>query len=76
MTIKYVTLPMSGSPEDNLLKNVRSSIAEYEREKIRIRTQRGIREKIERGLIVGKGFAPYGYRFTRDPIRPRGRAGA
>lgn len=67
VTIRYVTLPTSGSPEDNLLKNVRSSIAEYEREKIRIRTQRGIREKIERGLIVGKGFPPYGYRYTRDP---------
>jgi site-specific DNA recombinase len=66
VAIKYVTLPMSGSPEDNLLKNVRSSIAEYEREKIRIRTQRGIREKIERGLIVGKGFPPFGYQFTRD----------
>jgi site-specific DNA recombinase len=66
VTIKYVTLPTSGSPEDNLLKNVRSSIAEYEREKIRIRTQRGIREKIERGLIVGKGFPPFGYQFTRD----------
>jgi site-specific DNA recombinase len=66
VTIRYVTLPTSGSPEDNLLKNVRSSIAEYEREKIRIRTQRGIREKIERGLIVGKGFPPFGYRFTRD----------
>jgi site-specific DNA recombinase len=66
VTIRYVTLPMSGSPEDNLLKNVRSSIAEYEREKIRMRTTRGIREKIERGLIVGKGFPPFGYRFTRD----------
>ena len=37
VAIRYVTLPTSGSPEDNLLKNVRSSIAEYEREKIRIR---------------------------------------
>jgi len=33
VTIRYVTLPTSGSAEDNLLKNVRSSIAEYEREK-------------------------------------------
>jgi site-specific DNA recombinase len=66
VTIRYVTLRAGDSAEDRLLKNVRSSIAEYEREKIALRTSRGRRAKAERGLIVGTGRAPYGYRYTRD----------
>jgi site-specific DNA recombinase len=64
--IAYVSLPLNGTPEDNLLKNVRSSISEYEREKIRIRTQRGLREKRERGLVIGGGVCPFGYTYTHD----------
>jgi site-specific DNA recombinase len=66
VTIRYVTLRLGESAEDQLLKNVRSSIAEYERSKIALRTSRGRRAKAERGMIVGNGWAPYGYRFARD----------
>jgi len=66
VTIRYVTLRIGESAEDQLLKNVRSSIAEYERSKIALRTSRGRRAKAERGMIVGNGWAPYGYRFARD----------
>src|SRR4051812_5361930 len=66
ITIRYVTLRIGESAEDQLLKNVRSSIAEYERSKIALRTSRGRRAKAERGQIVGNGWAPYGYRFARD----------
>ena len=64
--IQYVTLRVGESAEDQLLKNVRSSIAEYERSKIALRTSRGRRAKAEKGMIVGNGWAPYGYRFARD----------
>ena len=64
--IQYVTLRLGESAEDQLLKNVRSSIAEYERSKIALRTSRGRRAKAEKGMIVGNGWAPYGYRFARD----------
>ena len=66
VAIRYVTLRNGESAEDQLLKNVRSSIAEYERSKIALRTSRGRRAKAERGMIVGNGWAPYGYRFARD----------
>jgi site-specific DNA recombinase len=65
VTIHYVTLRVDNSPEGRLLKNMRGSIAEYEREKILMRTLRGRREKAERGLVVGVGRAPYGYRYIR-----------
>src|SRR5262249_29524205 len=66
VAIRYVTLRLGDSAEDQLLKNVRSSIAEYERGKIALRTSRGRRAKAESGQVVGNGWAPYGYRFTRD----------
>jgi site-specific DNA recombinase len=70
VTIQYVGLRLGDSAEDRLLKNVRASIAEYEREKIRMRTSRGRREKAERGLVVGIGQAPYGYRYVHE-VDPR-----
>ena len=66
VTIQYVNLPLRDTAEDRLLKNVRGSIAEYEREKIMARSVRGKREKAERGKVVGGSAAPYGYRFIRD----------
>jgi site-specific DNA recombinase len=66
VTIQYVGLRLGDSPEDRLLKNVRASISEYEREKIRMRTARGRREKAERGQVVGTGPAPYGYCYIRN----------
>src|SRR4051812_45935892 len=74
ITIRYVTLRIGESAEDQLLKNVRSSIAEYERAKIALRTSRGRRAKAERGLIVGNGWAPYGYQFSRELDPKSGRS--
>lgn len=62
--IQYCTLRGGDSAEDRLLKNVRSSIAEYEREKIALRTARGRRAKAEQGIVVGNGIPPLGYRYT------------
>lgn len=68
VTIRYVTLRLGDTAEDNLLKNVRSSIAEYERAKIALRTSRGRRAKAQHGMIVGNGWAPCGYRFVREAV--------
>jgi site-specific DNA recombinase len=66
VTIRYATLRLGDSDEDRLLKNMRASIAEYERAKIALRTTRGRRAKAEQGMIVGNGWAPYGYRFVYE----------
>src|SRR5262249_25074904 len=57
VTLRYCTLRLGDTAEDRLLKNMRSSIAEYEREKIALRTSRGRRAKAERGEYVGAGAA-------------------
>jgi len=62
----YIAVPLEDTPEGRLLKNQLYPFAEYEREKIGMRTMRGKREKIERGLVVGQRPAPYGLRFVRD----------
>jgi site-specific DNA recombinase len=64
--VEFVTTPREDTPEGRLLLNVKGIIAEYEREKIRERTQRGKREKARRGLVVAS--FPYGYRL--DPAAP------
>jgi len=64
VSIHYATMRIEDSAEGRLLKNVRASVSEYEREKIKLRTLRGRREKAERGLVVGCGPAPYGYRYV------------
>jgi site-specific DNA recombinase len=66
VTVQYVNLRLGETPEDGLLKNMRASIAEYERERIKIRTQTGKREKAERGLVMGGHIVSYGYRWVRD----------
>lgn len=64
VAIHYAAPRIEGFAEGRLLKNVRASISEYERERITLRTLRGRREKAERGLVVGCGVAPYGYRYV------------
>jgi site-specific DNA recombinase len=75
VAIRYCTLRLGDTAEDRLLKNMRASISEYEREKIALRTSRGKRAKAERGEYVGVGAAPYGYRMVRqvDPRTQRAR---
>jgi len=64
--VVYIRMPLEDSPEGNLLKNQLHAFAEYEREKFRMRAARGKREKAERGLVVGTGVAPFGYRYVLD----------
>lgn len=69
--IEYVLGEYPDTPEGTLMKNVRATIAEYEREKIRERIVRGRRLKVKAGnVIIPNGQAPFGYRLvTKDKKR-------
>ena len=62
----YQRVPTDDTPEGNLLKHQLLSFAEYEREKIRLRTTMGRRTKAQTGKVVGNGVAPYGHRFVME----------
>jgi DNA invertase Pin-like site-specific DNA recombinase len=64
--VVYQRVPLDDSPEGRLLKNQLFSFAEFEREKIALRTMMGRRRKAQTGMVVGVGPAPYGFRFTYD----------
>ena len=62
--IEYVLGAYPDTPEGNLMKNVRASVAEYERLKISERMVRGRRNKVRAGNVLPHGRPPYGYRLT------------
>jgi site-specific DNA recombinase len=47
------------------MKNVRATVAEFERLKIVERNTRGRRQKVEAGSVMTHGQAPYGYRLGK-----------
>ncbi len=55
----------SDSPEDELLRQFRGVIAEYERAQIAERTRRGKLHRARQGAHSVLGTAPYGYRLVR-----------
>src|SRR5205823_6174507 len=65
VAIEWASGPRGNTVESRLLDNVRGVIAEYEREKIRERTDRGRREKARRGFFITSRY-PYGYRADTD----------
>src|SRR5439155_6889666 len=64
--VEFLTTPAEDTAEGRLLLNVSGVVAEFEREKIKERTQRGKREKARRGLIV----ASYPFGYKPDPAQP------
>jgi len=62
--IEYVLGAYPDAPEGNLMKNVRASVAEYERLKISERMVRGRRNKVKPGNLLPHGRPPYGYRLA------------
>ncbi|MBD3314139.1 hypothetical protein GF345_06870 [Candidatus Woesearchaeota archaeon] len=65
--IEYVLGEYPDTPEGNLMKHVRATIAEFEREKIVERNTRGRRDMVRRGQIMLHGNeAPYGYQLSDD----------
>lgn len=53
------------SPEGRLFFNLKGALAEYEREKIKERTSRGMRRKALSGKVP-KGARPYGYDYDSE----------
>ena len=67
VAIEYVLGEYPDTPKGSLLKNVRASIAEFERLKIIERSTRGRRLRVETGSVLVFQHPPYGYRAIRDP---------
>lgn len=61
--LEFVTTPAATNPESKMFLQLKGIFAEYEREKIRERTQRGRKEKARQGFFNG-GRIPYGYRYV------------
>lgn len=64
--IEYVIGDYADSPEGNLMKHVRAVVAEYEREKIKERIQRGKRLKVKAGsVMLAVKRPPFGYKTIK-----------
>ncbi len=62
--VVYTRVPFDDTAEGRMMKRSLFNYAEYEREKIGIRSMMGRTEKATLGMVVGGGPPPYGYRFT------------
>jgi site-specific DNA recombinase len=60
------------TPEDELLRQVRGVIAEYERAQIRERTRRGKLHRARTGHQAVLSCAPYGYRYVKKTEHSEG----
>jgi site-specific DNA recombinase len=71
--VEFLERPMSQDPHDQLVLQIRSAVAEYERTLIAERMRRGRQMKLRAGLLLPWTTTPYGYRVA--PERPRDPAG-
>ncbi len=71
--VEFIDQPMSNTPHDQLLVQIRGAVAEYERSVIAERMRRGRLQKYQAGSLLPWTHPPYGYRV--DPARPRDPAG-
>lgn len=60
--IEYALAEYPDTPEGRLSKHIRATIAEYEREKIMERMNRGRYLTVKAGNVITHGLGPYGYR--------------
>jgi site-specific DNA recombinase len=65
-TIHYVQGGPPDTREGRLVRQVEGIVAEMEHEKIVERTNRGRREKLKAGKVIGNGKPPFGYLYSRD----------
>jgi site-specific DNA recombinase len=71
--VEYLERPMSHDPHDQLVLQIRSAVAEYERTLITDRMRRGRLMKLQAGALLPWTHPAYGYRV--DPDHPRDPAG-
>jgi site-specific DNA recombinase len=64
--LEFITQEMDTSPEGKMFFAIRGAVGQYEREKIRERSMRGLREKVRQGKVLGGSCAPFGYRYNKD----------
>jgi DNA invertase Pin-like site-specific DNA recombinase len=64
--LEFITQEMDTSPEGKMFFAIRGAVAQYEREKIRERSLRGMREKARQGKVLGGSCAPFGYTFDKE----------
>ena len=72
--VEYLERPMSHDPHDQLVLQIRSAVAEYERTLITDRMRRGRLMKLQAGALLPWTHPPYGYQV--DPDHPRDPTGA
>ena len=60
--VEFLERPMSHDPHDQLVLQIRSAVAEYERTLIAERMRRGRQMKLRAGLLLPWATTPYGYR--------------
>lgn len=63
----YVNGQYEDTDEGRLQKQIKSSIAEYERAKILERSKRGKRGKAQSGFVLVGARSPYGYQVKSEP---------
>lgn len=54
------------NPMDKVMIGVNAIMGQYEREVIYMRTRAGMKERVKKGLWMGGGMVPYGYRYDRN----------
>ena len=67
VSVEYVIGQYDDSDEGRLQKQIRASIAEYEKAKTIERTKRGKRAKAKRGYVNVASRPPYGYKVLSEP---------
>ena len=65
--VEYVNGQYADTDEGRLQKQIKASIAEYEKAKILERGKRGKRGKAQSGFVLVAARAPYGYRVRSEP---------
>jgi len=71
--VQFLDRPMSQDPHDQLLLQIRSAVAEYERTLITDRMRRGRFAKYRAGVLLPWTRPPYGYRVDAEhPRDPNG----
>ena len=66
-TVEYVLGQYADTDEGHLQKQIRASIAEYEKAKILERSKRGKRGMAQSGFVLVAARPPYGYRVASEP---------